>query len=161
MALTSQSTPDSSSLSSPGYHEFQSYSHETFRNLRSQYPVSQAIPVNRPHFTTMQFNDIYEPSRSYWNGYDRQQGRIESSVYPHSLTAYPPASNGLIPRPTHQQEQTTTTSSLPPVPAAENLSDNYFYSSYEDRAAGASLQNIYLLTNRSSEAGSPTTVPYS
>ena len=166
MALTSQSTPDSLSPSSPGYHEFQSYNHELSGDLRLQHPVSQAIPVDGSRVTTMQFSDIYGPNRSYWNEYDRQQGRVEPSVYPRSLAAYPPVSNDLAPRLTHRPEQTATTSSLPPMShglgtsAAENPGDSYFYSGYEDRAAGASLQNIYLLTDRSSEAGSSTTAPY-
>jgi len=46
------------------------------------------------------------------------------------------------------------------TPAAENTSGSYFYSGYEDRGAGTSLQNIYLLTDRLSDADSSTTVPY-
>jgi hypothetical protein len=166
MALTSQSTPDSLSPSSPGYHEFQGYSHELPVDLRLQHPMSQAIPVDGSRLATAQYNDMYGPSRSYWNEYDRQQGRVESSVYPRSLASYPPAPDGLAPRMTHRPEQTTMTSSLPPMshglgtPAAGNPSGSYFYSGYEDRAAGASLQNIYLLADRSSEADSTTTVPY-
>ena len=166
MALTSQSTPDSLSPSSPGYHELQSYSHELSGDLRLHHAVSQTIPVDGSRLTTTQFNDIYAPSHSYWNEYDRQQGRIESSMYPRSLASYPPAPDGLVPRLTHRPEQTTMTSSLPPMshglgtPAAGNPSGSYFYSGYEDRAAGTSLQNIYLLADRSSEADSSTTVPY-
>jgi len=165
MALTSQSTPDSLSPSSPGYHEFQSYSHELSGDLRLQHPVSPAIPVDGSRLTTAQFNHIYGPNRSCWNEYDRQQGRIEPSAYPRSLASYPPAPDSLVPRLAHRPEQTTTASFLPPMshglgtPAAGNPSDSYFYSGYEDRTAGTSLQNVYLLADRSSEAGPSTTVP--
>lgn len=165
MALTSQSTPDSLSPSSPGYHEFQNYSHELSGDLRLQHPASQAIPVDGPRLTTTQFNDIYGANRSYWNEYDRQQGRVEPSAYPRSLPSHPPAPNDPVPRLTHRPEQTTT-SSLPPMsrglgtPVAEDPSDGYFYAGYGDRAAGTSLQGIYLLPGGSSEAGTSNTVPY-
>jgi hypothetical protein len=38
------------------------------------------------------------------------------------------------------------------TPAAEHPSGNYFYSGYEDRAADSPLQNLYLLTDRLSNA---------
>lgn len=165
MALTSQSTPDSLSPSSPGYHEFQNYSHELSGDLRLQHPASQAIPVDGSRLTTTQFSDIYGSNRSYWNEYDRQQGRVEASAYPRSLPSHPPVPNAPVPRLTHRPEQTTT-SSLPPMsrglgtPAAENPGDGYFYSGYGDRTAGTSLQDIYLLPDGSSETGSSNTVPY-
>ena len=166
MALTSQSTPDSLSPSSPGYHEFQGYSHELPGDLRLHHPVSQVTPVDGSRLTTAQFSDLYGPNRSYWNEYDRQQGRIESSMYPRSLASYPPAPDGLAPRLTHRPEQTTASSSLPPMshgfgtPAAGDSGGSYFYSGYEDRATGTSLHNVYLLADRSSETDSTTTVPY-
>ena len=166
MALTSQSTPDSLSPSSPGYHGFQSYSHELAGDLRLQHPVSQAIPLDGPCLPAAQFNDIYGPSRPCWSENDRQQGRIESPAYPRSLVPYPPTPNNLVPRLAHRPKQATATSSLPPMthglgtPATENPGEGYFYSGYEDRTAGTSLQNIYFLDDRSSDAGSSTTVPY-
>ena len=164
MALSSQSTPDSLSPSSPCYHGFRGYSHELPGDLRLHHPVSQATPVDGSRLTTAQFSDLYGPkSRSYWNEYDRQQGRIESSMYPRSLASYPPAPDGWAPRLTHRPEQTTPSSSLPPMshglgtPAAGNSGSSYFY---EDRAAGTSLHDIYLLADGSSETDSTTTVPY-
>jgi hypothetical protein len=166
MALTSQSTPDSLSPSSPGYHEFQNYSHELSGDLRLQHPASQAISVDGPRLTTTQFNDVYGSNRPYWNEYDRQQGHVEPSVYPRSLPSHPPAPNDPVPRLTHRPEQTTA-SSLPPMPrglgtpaAAETPGDSYFYSGYEDRAAGTSMQPVYLLSDRSSEAEPSASVPY-
>ena len=166
MALTSQSTPDSLSPSSPGYHEFQGYSHEAPGDLRLQHLVSQTVPVDGSRLVTTQFNGIYGPNRSCWNEYDRPPGRIEPSVYPRSLPSFPPVPNGLAPRLAHRPEQTPTTPSLPPTPhsfgtpAAENPSGSYFYSDYDDRAAGTSLQNIYLLADSSSDADPSTTLPY-
>ncbi|KAF9653585.1 hypothetical protein BDM02DRAFT_1589828 [Thelephora ganbajun] len=166
MGLTSQSTPDSLSPSSPGYHDFQSYNHELPGDLRSRHPVSRAAPVDGSRLVTAQFNDIYGSNRSSWNECGEQQGRTEPSVYPRSLASYPPVPDGLAPRLAHRPEQATTTSSLPPMPhgldtpAAENTGGSYFYSGYEDRTAGTSLQNIYLLTDRSSDADSSTNVPY-
>ena len=52
MALTSQSTANSLSPSSPGYHEFQSYSHELPGDLRTHNPVSQTIPVDKSCLAT-------------------------------------------------------------------------------------------------------------
>lgn len=166
MALTSQSTPDSLSPSSPGYHDFQSYSHELPGDLRLQHPASQAIPVDGPCLPTAQFNDIYGPSRPCWSENDRQQERIESPAYPRSLAPYPPTPNNLVPRLAHRPEQATAAPSLSPmshglgIPATENSGGGYFYSGYEYRTTGTSLQNIYLLADRSSDADSSTTVPY-
>jgi len=165
MALTTQSTPDSLSPSSPGYHELQSYSHELPVDLRLQYHVSQPVSADEPRLAT-QFNHSFGPNRSCWNEYDRQQGRFEPPIYPRSLGSYPPASGGSVPRLAHRPEQTTMTSSLPPMshdlgtPPAENPGGSYFYSGYGDRAAGASLQNIYLLTDRSSDTDPSTAAPY-
>jgi len=166
MGLTTRSTLDSISPSSPGYHEFQSYNNELPGDFRLQHPASHTIPVGGSRLSTAQFNDTYGPGRSCWNEYDRQQGRIESSIYPCSLAPYPPTPNGLAPRLGHRPEQTTATSSLPPMshgldtPAAENPSGSYFYSGYEDRVAGTALQNIYLPADRSSDADSSTTGQY-
>ena len=141
VALTSQSTPDSLSPPSSGYHEFQNYSHELSGDLRLQHPVSQAIPVDGPCLMTTQFNDICGANHPSWNEYDRPQGFVESLVYPRSLPSHPPAPNDPVSRLAHRPEQTTT-SSLPPMshdlgtPTAENPSSSYFHSSYEDRAAG-------------------------
>ena len=166
MALTTQTTPDSLSPSSPGYHEFQGYDHELPGDLRLQYHVSQTVPPDGPRLAATQFNDSFGPNRSCWNEYDRQQGRFESPIYPRSLGSYPPAPSGSVPRLVHRPEQTTMTSSLPPMshglgtPPVENPGGSYFYSGYEDRAAGASLQNIYLLADRSSDTDPSTTAPY-
>lgn len=166
MALSTQSTPDSLSPSSPGYHELQSYGHELPGDLRLQYPVSQVVPIDESRSVTTPFNNIYGPNRSCWNEYDRQQGRFEPSVYPRSLASYPPAPNSLVPRLTHRPEQTIATPSLPPMshglgtPPAENTGGGYFYSGYGDRVTGASLQNIYLPTDRSSDADPSATIPY-
>ena len=166
MAMTAQSTPDSLSPSSPGYHELQSYSHELPGDLGLQYHVSQIAPTDGSRLATAPFNDIYGANRSCWNEYDRQQGRFEPSIYPRSTAPYPPAPLGMVPRLAHRPDQPTATPFLPPMshglgtPAAENTSGNYFYSGYEDRGAGTSLQNIYLLSDRSSDADPSTTVPY-
>jgi len=166
MALTTQSTPDSLSPSSPGYHELQSYSHELPVDLRLQYHVSQTLPTDEPRLAATQFSDSYGTNRSCWNEYDRQQGRFESPIYPRSLGSYPPAPSGSVPRVSHRPEQTTVTSPLPPMshglgtPPSENPSGSYFYSDYQDRAGGASLQNIYLLSDRSSDTDPSTTAPY-
>lgn len=166
MALTTQSTPDSLSPSSPGYHELQSYGHELPGDLRLQYPVSQIVPIDEPRSATAQLSNIYEPNRSCWNEYDRQQERFEPSVYPRSLASYTPTPNGMVPRLAHRPEQTITPPSLPPMshglgtPPAESIGGGYFYSGYEDRSAGTSLQNLYLPTDRSSDADPSTTVPY-
>ena len=165
MALTTQSTPDSLSPSSPGYHEFQGYHHEITGDFAPRHAVSQTIPVDGSRPATTQFNDIYAPNRSCWNEYDRPQGRVEP-LYPRSTTSYPPTPNASVPRLTHRPEQTAATSSFPPMShglgtsATEHPSGSYFYSDYEDRAAGASLQNIYHLTNRSSNPGSSAAGPY-
>ena len=161
MALTSQATPDSLSPSSPGYHEFQGYNHPA--ELRVQHPVSHVIPVDESQLAT-QYNDAYGPSRSYWNEYDGRQGRIELSMYPRPPAPHP--ADGLAPRLTHRPEQATTASFLPPMshslgtPPVGNSSGSYFYPDYEDRTAGTSSQDAYLLAGRSSEAGSSNTVPY-
>ena len=166
MALTSQSTPDSLSPSSPGYHELRSYNHELPGDLRLHYHMSQAVPVDDSRSTTAQFNNVYGPNRSCWNEYDRQQARFEPPIYPRSIASYPPAPNDLVPRLAHRPEQTITAPSLPPMshglgtPPTENTSGGYFYSGYEDRADGTSLQNIYLPTDRSSDAGPSTNAPY-
>jgi len=166
MALASQSTPDSLSPSSPGYHDFQGYSHGFPGDLRSHHSMSQTIHIDEPCLPTTQFNDIYGPNRPCWNENDKQQGRIESLAYPRSLPSYPPIHNSLVPRLAHRPEQATATSSLPPMshglgaPAAENPSGGYFYSGYEDRTVGTSLQNMYLLANRPSDAGPSATTPY-
>ena len=163
MTIASQSTPDSFSPTSPGYHGFQSYSHELPGELRAQHPVSQAIPIEGSHLAT-QFNDIYGPSRSCWNEYNEQQGRIELSVYPRSLASHP--SGVLAPRLAHRPEQTSATSSFPPMshsldtPPAGNPSGSYFYPDYEDRPAGTPVQNTHLPSDRSPDMDSPTTVPY-
>ena len=166
MALTSQSTPNSFSPSSPGYHEFQSYGYELPEDLRTHRPVSKTIPVDESRLATGQFNDIYVHNRPFWNEYDRQQGLAELSMYPRSLASYPPPPTGLVPRLVYRSEQTTTTPSFRPIihglgtPAAENPGGGHFYSGYEDRSAGASLQNIYLLADHSSDPDSSTTVRY-
>jgi hypothetical protein len=166
MALTAQSTPDSLSPSSPGYHEFQSYDHEFPGDLMLQRPVSQTVPADGLRTATGQFNDAYGPNRSRWNEYDRQQGHM-GSVYPRSQASYPPTTpDSPVPRLAQRPEQTTTTSSLSPMshgldtPAAEHPSGSFFYSGYEDRDAGTSLQSIYLLTDRSSN-GDPSSSCYS
>jgi len=160
------STPDSLSPSSPGYHELQSYGHELPGDLRLQYHVSQTLPADEPRLATTQFSDSFGPNRSCWNEHDRQQGRFESPIYHRSLASYPPGPSGSVPRLAHRPEQTTMTSSLPPmshglgIPPAEHPGGSYFYSDYEDRAAGTSLQNVYLLTDRSSDTDPSTTAPY-
>ena len=163
MALGSQSTPDSLSPTSPGYHEFQSYHHELPGELRVQRPASQTISVDGSHLER-QFHEVYGPDPSCWNEYDRQQGQqIGLSAYPRSLTSHPP--DLLAPRLAHRPEQITTTYSLPPmshgldVPSAGNPSGSYFYPDYEDRAVRTSAQNAYLLADHSSGAG-PSTTPY-
>ncbi|KAF9644148.1 hypothetical protein BDM02DRAFT_3190853 [Thelephora ganbajun] len=159
MALITQSTLDSPSSPLFGtYCELQSYSHELPRDLRLQHPVSQ----DESRLAATQFDDIYGPNYPRWNEYDRQQRRIEPSVYPRSLTSYPLILDNLVPRSTHRLEQTTTISSLPPIShgldttTAENSSGSYFHSGYKDRTAGTPLQNIYLR----SDADSSTTVQY-
>jgi hypothetical protein len=162
MTITSQPTPDSFSPTSPGYHEFQSYSHELPGELRAQHPLSRAIPIEASHSAT-QLNDIYGPNRSCWNGYNGQQGRIEFSAYPHSLASHP---SGVLARLAHRPEQTSVTSSFPSMshglgtPPAGNPSGSYFHQDYEDRVAGTSAQNIHFLSDRSPDTDSPTTVPY-
>ena len=166
MVLTTQSTPDFLSPSSPGYHELQSYSHEPPGNLRLQYSVCQIAPIDEPGSATAQLSNIYGPNRSCWNNYDRPQGRFEPSVYPHSLASHTPALNDMVPRLAHRAEQSITPSSLPPIshglgtPPTENADGDYIHSAYEDRTAGTSLQNLYLHTNCSSNADPSTTVPY-
>jgi hypothetical protein len=161
MALGSQSSPDSLSPTSPGYHEFRGYNHELPAELRTQHPVSRVIPVDGSHLGT-QFDDVYGPDRSSWNEYDGQQGRIELSAYPRSLTSHPPDLMAL--RLVHRPEQVTTTPSLPPMshgldtPSAGGSSGSYFYPDYEDRAARSSAQNTYA--DHSSGVDSSNTVPY-
>ena len=165
MALGSQSSSDSLSPTSPGYHEFQSYNYELPAELRLQHPVSQAMPVDGSHLSTgTQFNDIYGPNRACWNEHGRQQGQTGLSAYPRSLTSHPP--DLLAPRLAHRPEQATTTSSLPPMshslgtPPAGNPSGGYFYPDYEDRPVRTSAQNTYLLADHSSGTGSSTAAPY-
>ena len=151
------SSPDSLSPTSPGYHEFQSYTHELPGELRVQHPASRAIPVGGSHLGT-QFNDPYGPDRSCWNEYGRPQGQVELSAYPRSLTSHPP--DLLAPRSAYRPEQVVTTSPLPPIshglgtPPAGNPSGGYFYPDYEDRAARTSPQNTYLPADHSSGEGS-------
>jgi hypothetical protein len=160
LALTSQSTPDSISPTSPGYHDLQSYGHGITGELRVEHPVSQTIPTDGSHLAT--FSDIYAPTRQPWNQYDRQQGRIELSAYPRSLPSHP--SDLLAPRLAHRPEQTST--SFHPMshgfdtPPVGNHGGNYFYPSYEDRIAGTSVQNVYLHGDRSPDADSSNAVPY-
>ena len=137
VTLTPQSTtPDSLSLSpsSPSYHEPQSYSRGLPGDLGLQYPVSQAISVDGSRLTTTEFNDIYGPNHSYWNAYDRQQGRSESPVHPRSLASYPPATG--------------------------KPGGSHFYSGHGDHTVGTSSQNIYLLASCSSMVDSSITFPY-
>lgn len=161
MALTSQSGPNSISPTSPGYHELQSYSHGFPRELRLNHTISQPIPVDGSHLTA-QYNDIYGPSRSSWNEYDRQQGRIEPLAYPRSLGSHPP--DLLAPRLAHRSEQTSATSSFPSMshglgtPSAENPSGSYFYPDYEDHTGNTSAQNTYTFGDRS--PGTDPSVPY-
>ena len=163
MALGSQSTPDSFSPTSPGYHEFRGYNDELPRELRAQHPTSQSIPVDGSHLGT-QFSDFYGPDRSYWNEYDRRQGQTESPTYPRSSSSHPP--DLLAPRLAHRPEQVTATYSLPPMshgldtPPAGNSSRSYFYPDYQDRAVRTSAQNVYFSADHSSDAGPSTTVPY-
>ena len=166
MALGSQTSPDSLSPTSPGYHEFQGYNQDFPGEPRVQHAASQAIPVDGSHLGT-QFGgiDVYGPDRSSWNEYGRQQGRIELSAYPRSLTSHPPEL--LAPRLAHRPEQVTATSSLPPTPhglhtpPAGGSSGSYFYPDYEDRAGRTSTQNTYPLADHPSGMNSPTTsMPY-
>ena len=148
MAPTSQTTPGFLSPSSPGYHEFQGHDHPT--ELKQQHPVSHTIPVEGSHLVT-QHDNVYGPSRSYWNEYDERQGRIKLSKYPQL---------------THQREQATTASFLPLMshilgtPSMGNSSRGYFYPGYEDHTTSTFLQDAYLLAGHSSEADSSSTIPY-
>jgi hypothetical protein len=139
MALTTRSAPDSLSLSSPGHPGLQNYSHGITGDFASWDTVSQIIPIDGLRPATIPSNDIYG-HRLYRNEYDRPQGRFES-IYPTAATSlFSPVSYGLG------------------TVATEYPSGNYLYSGYEDRAAGTSLQNIYPLTDHSSNAGSSTTL---
>ena len=163
MGLGSQSSPDSLSPTSPGYHEFQNYNHELSTELRVQHPTSRAIPADGSHMGT-HFDDVYGPDRSCWSEYGRQQGQVQLSPYTRPLTSHPP--DLLAPRLAHRPEQVTTTSSLPSTshgfgtPPASNPSGSYFYPGYEDRAVHTPPQNTYLLADHSSGTDSPTAVPY-
>ena len=157
--IASRSTPDSFSPTSPGYHDFQCYSHELPGELRAQHPVSRAIPIKGSHSAT-QLNDIHGPNHSCWNEYNGQHGRIESSVYPRSLASH---RSDVPAQLAHQPEQTSATSSFPPIlhglgtPPTGNPSGSYFCPGYEDRAT---VQNAHLLSDRSPDMDSPTTIPY-
>ena len=148
IALTSQTTPGFLSPSSPGYHEFQGYNHPT--ELKLQHPVSHTIPVDGSHLVT-QHDNVYGPSRSYWNEYDERQGRINLSK---------------LPQLTHQREQVTTASFLPLMshilgtPPMGDSSRDYFYPGYKDHTTSTFLQDAYLLAGHSSEADSLSTIPY-
>jgi hypothetical protein len=157
--IASQSTPDSFSPTSPGYHESRSYSHEHPGELRAQHPVSRAIPIEGSHSATQLIN-IYGPNRSCWNEYNGQQGWIELSAYPHSLASH---RSDILAQLAHQTEQTSATSSFPQIsrglgtPPTGNPRGSYFCLDYEDRAA---VHNAHLLSDRSPDMDSPTTVPY-
>jgi hypothetical protein len=160
MALATQSTPDSISPSSPGYHELQKYSYGITGDVVLPHSASQATPVNEPRPATL--NDIYGINRSRWNEYGRQQGRVESS-YPRSTTSYLLPHDDSAPQSTRQLEQTTTASPFPPMShglgiLATVYPSNHFYSGYEDRVVGAPLQNVYLLTDHSPNADPSTTM---
>jgi hypothetical protein len=163
MALASQSAPDYFSSMSPGYHEFQNYSHELPSELRAHHSVSQAIPVDGSHLAP-QSGDVYGSNRSCWSDYSRQQGRIELSAYPRTLESHP--GGVLTARLAHWPEQTSATSSFPltshslDAPPTGNPGGGYFYPDYEDRVAGTPVQNTHFLANRSPDAESPTIVPY-
>ena len=164
MAIPSQSTPDSFSPTSPGYHEFQSYGHELPGGLRAQHPVSRAISIEGSHLAT-RLDDIHGPNRSCWNECNGQQGRIELPACPRSPASH---RSGVLARLAHWPEQTSATSSFPPLshglgnppPSAGNPSGSYFYPDYEARAAGTSVQNTHLPSNHSPDTDSPTAVPY-
>ncbi|KAF9786626.1 hypothetical protein BJ322DRAFT_1184338 [Thelephora terrestris] len=83
-ALALQSAPDSFFSMSPGYHEFQSYSHVLSHKPSSQHPASQAIQFGGSQLA-MQCNDVYGSSHSCWNEESRQQGWMELSAYPRFL----------------------------------------------------------------------------
>ena len=166
MALTTQSTPDSLSPSSPGYHELRRCHHELPGDLRLHHHMSQAVPVDESRSATPQFNNVYGPNRSCWIEYDRQRARFEPPIYPRSMASYPPAPNDLVPRLAHRPEQTIVALSLSPMshglgtPSTENTGGGYFYSGYEDRAGGMSLQNLCLPTDRSSDADPSANILY-
>ena len=143
MGLTPQSTPDSPPLSSPGYHGLQSYSHELPGERMLRHRVSPTVSVDESHLAVALVDDIYALNCLCWDGFDGQQGYLESPICPHSLAPYPPASTDLI-------------------PPTGNPNRSYFYLGHEDHATFSHTQNsnISLPTNRSFNVNSPTTVPY-
>ena len=166
MAPTTQSTPDSLSPSSPSYREFWGHDHELPGDPRLRYHASPTVPADGPRLATTHLNDNFGTIHSCWNECDRQEGQFGSPIYHRSLMLYPPASSSLVPRLFCRPEQTTITSSFPTVshslgtPPAENPRGSHFYLGYKDRAAGASLQSIYPLTDDSSDPDLQTTAPY-
>ena len=164
MALGSQTSPDSLSPTSPGYHEFQGYNHIS-GEPRVQRAASQAILVDGSHSGT-QFGDVdvYVPDGSSWNEHVRQPGWIEPLADPRSLTSHPVEL--LAPRLAYRPEKVTATFSLPPIshglrtPPAGGSSGSYFYPDYEDCAGRTSSQNTYPIVDHSPGMDFPITVPY-
>jgi len=161
MALTPQPTPNSFFPMSVSHHGSRDYSQNLLGQFRVHNSMLHPIPADGCRAGT-QSTGVYGPNHPRQSGCDEYQGRTLMS--PRSFV--PHSSDVLAPCSPHFPEQLNTPCSLPHmlhgfgIPSVNNAGGGGVYLGDEDRANGTSLQDAYLLPDRSSGVDSPSDPQY-